>query len=628
MRRLFRSLAPLVLCFLLLPGFRSATADDPTDGIRRCVGSADVYVEGGDTARPAPDTPANPSTDLSGPQAVLHAQFERGLSLNGQGQVQYTLVDQATLQPVCAAFGPVVDDGTDSPYVVQEALQTGFTYGWVARSYDGKYYSQPTTPQTFTFEPGLPPDGNESPQELINDNSPLFEADMRSYLGDRFAYVWVVGNVNFNVGVVNPTPLDATTVQANAAKYGAVGVVVPATYSASQLDAFQLAVEDVVKSAPPNVAFADYVDPAANEVVAVLKTADVETISALRTATPAGALRITVDASASFSFLDSRSTYPPYKAGRSVHDWNLGKFCTSGFTLNKGGAPMGLTAGHCADIYDEIDVGNEDCTPSCHEVGIVTSDDNPTGHYDVLGDAAMYSIVNKQAATSLLYINSSFSRNVIGERSYNVGNTLCYSGRVTGIVCDRVVQKVNVSVQKTDGHYIYHQDCFTDQSAAKGDSGGGIYNKPNSTDAYAGGSITGDATMNGTKYDCFDPMSNIRLQLMAGLWFTKCHSSYFCVWVDINYGGGLIEFGGNVADYTQWANVTCYQRNWDDCASAAENDGTSGLGVYVYQNTQYTGGNFCIPQGVTVPDFTTKHFSNGVGLNDAVSSHRWSSYCG
>jgi hypothetical protein len=157
MRRLFRSLAPLVFCFLLLPGLRPAAA---YDGIRRCVGSADVYVDGGGGVMPAPNTPTNPSTDLSGPQAVLHAHFERGVSSTNQGQVQYTLVDQATLQTICEAFGPVVDDGTDSPYVVQEDLQTGLSYAWVARSYDGWYYSPPTAPQTFIFEP---PTGTEAP---------------------------------------------------------------------------------------------------------------------------------------------------------------------------------------------------------------------------------------------------------------------------------------------------------------------------------------------------------------------------------------------------------------------------------------------------------------------------------
>jgi hypothetical protein len=77
--------------------------------------------------------------------------------LNEQGQVQYTLVDQATLQTICEAFGPVVGDGMDSPYVVQENLQVGVTYEWLARSYDGKYYSLPSDPQTFSLEP-TPPD--------------------------------------------------------------------------------------------------------------------------------------------------------------------------------------------------------------------------------------------------------------------------------------------------------------------------------------------------------------------------------------------------------------------------------------------------------------------------------------
>jgi hypothetical protein len=168
MRRLIRSLAIAPIVSLLLFGLRPqahASPPGPPTKLRICLGSEDVNVDGGQYT--SPNTPSNLSTDLSGWEAALHAEFQ-GPSPDGRGQVQYTLIDEKTNLDLCVAFGPIVDDGEDSPYVVSpgEDLQDGLPYAWVARSYNGLYYSLPTAPQAFIFTPAYP-DSSPPPFESI-----------------------------------------------------------------------------------------------------------------------------------------------------------------------------------------------------------------------------------------------------------------------------------------------------------------------------------------------------------------------------------------------------------------------------------------------------------------------------
>ncbi len=102
-----------------------------------------------------------------------------------------------------------------------------------------------------------------------------------------------------------------------------------------------------------------------------------------------------------------------------------------------------------------------------------------------------------------------------------------------------------------------------------------------------------------------------------------CVSGYFCFWVNAGYVGARGQLAGNNSNWTVFAQSQCKGGTWNDCASAGYNDGSSGDGVIVYQNAGFGGGAFCFPQFSVAPNFTQYEFSNGAGLNDAVSSNQW-----
>src|SRR5207302_1812551 len=101
----------------------------------------------------------------------------------------------------------------------------------------------------------------------------------------------------------------------------------------------------------------------------------------------------------------------------------------------------------------------------------------------------------------------------------------------------------------------------------------------------------------------------------------------FCMWSDINDSGAFYAAVNSDANLTRWSISTAYcrQGTWNDCASSAYNYGTSGMGVFMYQDINYGGGDFCLPNYSGLDNFTVVTFNNSwVGLNDNVSSLRWS----
>jgi len=95
-----------------------------------------------------------------------------------------------------------------------------------------------------------------------------------------------------------------------------------------------------------------------------------------------------------------------------------------------------------------------------------------------------------------------------------------------------------------------------------------------------------------------------------------------CFWVDIGWGGHKGHVAGNNGNWGVFPQAQCNGGTWNDCASSAFNDGNFDA-VRLRQDINGGGGFFCIARGLGYSDFRKLHFSNGAGLNDAVSSNYW-----
>jgi len=116
------------------------------------------------------------------------------------------------------------------------------------------------------------------------------------------------------------------------------------------------------------------------------------------------------------------------------------------------------------------------------------------------------------------------------------------------------------------------------------------------------------------------------LMVAAGLAVTSapaeaysCDSGKLCAWEHADFRGARAQFGGDNAHWSYFAKST--GGNWNDVASSTWNNGTSGMGVFLYEHSHYDGRAFCVPRG-----YRYSHLS-WYSFNDIVSSNRWSWSC-
>ncbi|MGW4907878.1 peptidase inhibitor family I36 protein [Streptomyces sp. NPDC004270] len=109
---------------------------------------------------------------------------------------------------------------------------------------------------------------------------------------------------------------------------------------------------------------------------------------------------------------------------------------------------------------------------------------------------------------------------------------------------------------------------------------------------------------------------------------TDCPSTYFCFWMDAGYPGAPGKLSGSNPDWRVFSHTGCANGTWSDCASSGYNHGTSGLGVEVYRDINYSGLSACLPK-----DWSNSNFANLVwpgtssSFNDSISSNYWTSIC-
>ncbi|MFI6009568.1 peptidase inhibitor family I36 protein [Streptomyces sp. NPDC051243] len=103
-----------------------------------------------------------------------------------------------------------------------------------------------------------------------------------------------------------------------------------------------------------------------------------------------------------------------------------------------------------------------------------------------------------------------------------------------------------------------------------------------------------------------------------------CPQRFFCVWVNADYGSSRGQFEQDNARWTRFAQPKCPTGNWSDCASSGYNNGTSGLGVRVYEHVDYKGASKCLPKGWKGSTFTRVNWEGtSTNINDKISSNKW-----
>jgi hypothetical protein len=105
---------------------------------------------------------------------------------------------------------------------------------------------------------------------------------------------------------------------------------------------------------------------------------------------------------------------------------------------------------------------------------------------------------------------------------------------------------------------------------------------------------------------------------------STCPAGNHFFWVDANYNRAMGKVSGDNDSWTAFRQVDCNGGTWNDCASSFYNHGNYDK-VYVYQNINRGGGSVCISKGTAWADLSQRVFSNGVGLNDQISSNAWGS---
>ena len=124
--------------------------------------------------------------------------------------------------------------------------------------------------------------------------------------------------------------------------------------------------------------------------------------------------------------------------------------------------------------------------------------------------------------------------------------------------------------------------------------------------------------------------------MQASAAVANCHGSgWTCVWANANYGSPSGSGGaGNFSNSTWFwgaygSSGACIpgqtaapdnQGGWNDCASSAKNEESSGMGLYI--NWYCGGAEWTLGGGSSVANFHNI-VVNGVNFNDAISSDHY-----
>jgi len=111
---------------------------------------------------------------------------------------------------------------------------------------------------------------------------------------------------------------------------------------------------------------------------------------------------------------------------------------------------------------------------------------------------------------------------------------------------------------------------------------------------------------------------------------STCNNYHVCFYGNTGYNPTSEQLNTGTETINYWtgiligADVACTQgggngMNWNDCASSLKSRQTANY-TCVYQNTELGGGHLSIAPTENIIDLTRFVFSNGDGVNDAISS--------
>jgi hypothetical protein len=168
-------------------------------------------------------------------------------------------------------------------------------------------------------------------------------------------------------------------------------------------------------------------------------------------------------------FFEGDSAYPPFRAGKD------NGLCTTAFTVSNAFGHFGTSAGHCAELNDNVAMGGT-------AYSFVSADHlNPGGApTPTRADVLAFPIPDTNDARTVSTANGIKRRVWALTPDVDLaGNaSICKKGMDTGVTCGTIQPGyVNLSMRPTPGHdpLVEHVWCSANTTMDHGDSGGPIY---------------------------------------------------------------------------------------------------------------------------------------------------------
>jgi hypothetical protein len=329
------------------------------------------------------------------------------------------------------------------------------------------------------------------PAAVAAATSALGEWATRTY-GVRFGGLWLsstASTAHVVVGVVAPTASDQTRLSQTSASLKEASEMVAVSRSLSNLALESKAIYQFALLRHPAGPVMVGVETQRNQVRVEGGQSDAALIGQIVQSFGADVVDANVvQGSLTASVADSRTTFPPYKAGREVATFmpKSGEQCTSGFdmiiTVGPGtGLDQGSMSGHCAYSNYETYI-----YPTGQPVGVTNLSTFFTTN-PVICDCQLIGFNNQSVHTNKMYVSSTVTDSVVTEvanvyQGQNVA--LCKSASTTGVTCGNVTFAPPVEVLGVPA-----TDPVTGQSITRdienlacgtltvgpGDSGGPVY---------------------------------------------------------------------------------------------------------------------------------------------------------
>ena len=362
-----------------------------------------------------------------------------------------------------------------------------------------------------------PPPGYGEVDSAADRNLDSFLIEAEGLLGNRYGDAWIDyeqnGDIVASVGVVGLTAQDTDNL-IDIAPVGITVEPVSVQYSEDELDEIAEQIDAVAGDEVSAIATA----PEVNKVELVMAPEDrplCETCMTASWAVPSDAIfESTTPIPTEGPDVETRSTYPPYKAGKGIT--TSAGTCSAGFEMvleapptAHAGAVQGSTNDHCFGGNDTVK------DMEGHVIGHGRRWGDFSGDNEVKMDVTLFGM-HPSEKSGEVFVDDSLSRRVVDKLSWKRmdGGLLVYkSGFRTGITRGHIWKKF--VRQTVSSGRVYHKIVCAGYGSDLGDSGGAVY-RPRQSDyandrysAVAVGIHRGTATYPDATYRCFEPIGDV-----------------------------------------------------------------------------------------------------------------------